>query len=277
MFQPPQRGMLRGNSLLSRVPVFDRDAPKDYKAHFPGGNKVASPGAALRSQIRAAGGRWTPFTPLSPGFRWRATPCGDDKNGPYPRAHQKGGEYYYGAKIVRKYDVGSVISINAAVLEHHNGFMEFHICNVGPCAGDLTAACFNKRNCRRLKRAYSERCDRGYAKDCAPRDRKNPGRWYIPCNNVRTRMDVYGDAGSMKYNLPRGFKCRRCVLHWFWTAANTCNPKGVVEYFTGPDKPRNWGSCPGQGGAKGGFTAVQKECGEKFPEEYYSCADVSIQ
>ena len=85
----------------------------------------------------------------------------------------------------------------------------------------------------------------------------------------------------MLFQLPRDFKCEHCVLQWYWTSANTCNPPGVVEYFEGPNGPKHWGKCLGQGGAIGGFTKVQKSCGadtdmKRFPEEYYQCADVRI-
>lgn len=77
--------------------------------------------------------------------------------------------------------------------------------------------------------------------------------------------------------MPSGLACEHCVLQWYWVAANSCNPPGVVEFFEGPRGPTSWGRCPGQGGALGGYTSVQKDCGgSRFPEEYYQCADIRI-
>lgn len=66
------------------------------------------------------------------------------------------------------------------------------------------------------------------------------------------------------------------MIQWYWTAANTCNPPGVHEYFSGPDAP-NWQNCPGQGGAVNGWSWNKPTCGGSlFPEEYFQCADIRI-
>ena len=80
----------------------------------------------------------------------------------------------------------------------------------------------------------------------------------------------------MQYKLPRNLRCQHCVLQWYWASANSCNPPGIVDYYQGRNKPR-WPPCRGQGGAVIGYVKNQRSCGgNRFPEEYWQCADVSI-
>lgn len=277
---PPPRGALAGSSIYPSKP-FDASAPRDFKLFFPAGSRNSIPGSGLRSQIAAAHRRWTDFLPMKPGFAWSASVCGDLKGGGR-KDHLRGGRYYYGAKIVRNYSVGARVSFEASVVAHHNGFFEFHMCNMARCPrGDLSAACFRIPGaCRQLQRAPNWICDSGWSRKCGPIDKKYPGRWYVPCPK-RSRsgsFDIYGTRGTMRYLLPKGFVCNHCVLHWYYASADHCNPPGVIEYFTGQNKPRKWGSCPGGGGAQGGFASDKSLCTNRgqFSEEYYNCADVRI-
>ena len=292
---PNQRGTLSGRSRFTDH-VIDENAPYDHKAHFPAGDKDGEPGAGQRSQRRALLPRkWTPYTPLTPGFSaWRAGPCGDDVGEKYP-AHVKPTNgpvpsdienFYYGGQIVASYKSGGIIDANVTIVAHHNGFMEFHLCDVEKCPyGEINFDCFAAGHCFQLQRAAS-RCDDGNMKSCGPIDPQYPGRWYLPCskygsNGRKGAWESYGGDGTMLFQLSRDFKCEHCVLQWYWTSANTCSPPGVVEYFEGPNGPKNWGKCLGQGGAIGGFTKVQKNCGadtdsKRYPEEYYQCADVRV-
>ncbi|KAI0557180.1 Lytic polysaccharide mono-oxygenase cellulose-degrading [Gracilaria domingensis] len=155
--------------------------------------------------------------------------------------------------------------------------MQFHICDVAKCGGEISEDCFRQGHCYALRRAPNPNCDSGFDKQCAPIDRNYPLRWYLPCatkpENTQERMG----NNKMTWLLPDDLVCDHCVLHWFWSAANTCNPPGVIDFYDGPDRPRNWGQCFGQSGARGGVTRVQKPCGPtRNPEEYYQCADVRI-
>lgn len=273
---PYQRGALSPRCKFNRNATFPL-APADQKAHFPAGDKDSSPGAAARSQIRTAGSRgWTPFAPLRPDFKWRAGVCGD-LPGPN-QAHMRGGEFYYGAQITATYVEAQEIQIEMNIVANHNGFMELHICDVKKCGGEISEQCFKDGHCQQLLRAPNESCDSGYDLRCAPIDPNYPGRWYLPCARVPENSQERFGNDKMTYQLPKGLTCDHCVLHWFWSAANTCNPPGVINFYEGENGPKNWEQCPGQGGAKGGYTKVQKDCSkDRFPEEYYQCADIRIE
>lgn len=275
MTMPPQRGALTPNNKFNRKGMFP-DAPADQKAHFPAGDKSSVPGAGARSQIHEAGDAgWSPFEPMTHGFKWRAGVCGDEKGG--KQEHVRGGQFYYGGIISRTYPQGAVIDIEMNIVANHNGFMELHICDVAKCGGEISEACFKQGHCYQLLRAPNPSCDSGYDLRCAPRDPNYPGRWYLPCATKPENSQERFGGTKMQYQLPEGLACEHCVLHWFWSAANTCNPPGVITFYEGPHGPKNWGTCVGQGGARGGYSKVQKDCGKnRFPEEYYQCADVRI-
>lgn len=273
---PCQRGTLNPNNKYVMM-CNDTNAPIDYSKHFPAGEKNSKIGSGDRSIREAAGGKWNPFEPLKKDFMWRAGVCGDLKNG--PQDHNKGGRYYYNGKIVADYDEGGVIEIFLRIVGHHNGFMELHLCDIEKCGGEISEDCFKDGHCYQLQRAPNNDCDSGNDLRCGPIDRKYPGRWYFPCpilpfkNNVSHR---YGGK-KMQYLLPSGVNCEHCVLHWYWAASNDCNPPGMLEYFDGPDAPK-WGQCPGPVGSRGGITRSHKECsGDRFPQEYYQCADISVK
>lgn len=273
---PNQRGSL---ATTTNVKGIDENAPKDYWAHFPAGDKDDEPGAGARSQIREAGSKgWAPFRPLDKGFKWRAGVCGDRK-GP-KQDHRRGGRYYYGGKIVRTYTQGGILAAQVNVVANHGGFFEFHICDVSKCGGEISEECFRGGHCKQLQRAPNPKCDDGRNSLCAPIDPKYPGRWYMPCSNVHKHtshgLSDYFGGDTMLYRLPEKFVCEHCVLQWFWSTGNSCNAPGVIEYFDGEQAPK-WGTCKGQAGAIGGVSRVQPPCGpHRFPEEYLQCADIRI-
>lgn len=275
MIEPPQRGILSGSKFARDFKDVIKDAPEDFFSHFPAGDKSTVPGAGKKSQERAGGFNWTPYEPMKRSLNWRAGVCGDLKNG--RQEHIRGGQYYFNGRIIRTYRKGGILKVGHAIIAHHNGFIEVHVCDVQKCGGEISEKCFQRGFCYQLQRARNSKCDSGLAKECAPIDRNYPGRWYLPCSrNRRSGFEIY-PAENALFRLPNGLTCEHCVLQWYWTSANNCNPPGVLEYFQGPDAPRNWGNCAGQGGAVGGFARSQKKCGgREFPEEYYQCADIRI-
>lgn len=289
MTDPVQRGLLAGSIFM---PYYNSstypDAPKDFFAHFPSGKISVFPGSARLSQIKQAG-TWSPFEPKRPGFVWRAGVCGDEIRRKYsrPQPHLRGGQFYYDGTVVREWEESSIIEIKVSIVAHHNGYLEFHICDLNRCGGKLSAQCFKNPNaCHALQRAWIYQCEKPTAHKCGPMDRNYPTRWYLPCRreqletlNVLGNITQFNRFGGqyMKYKLPHGFRCEHCVLHMYWVTGNHCNAPGVVDYFLGPDRPRAWEGCPGQADAVGGFSIVQRTCNATtFPEEYYKCADVRI-
>lgn len=267
---PNPRGALRTFKFVPRG--VDETAPLDTLMHFPAGRK-GSPGAGAISQRAEMRGKgWTAFDPYKKDFVWKSGICGDLKG---PRQHHmRGGQFYYGGKIVKTYKQGGILEVGLTIVNHHNGFIEMHVCNADKCGGEISERCYKDGHCRQLLRAKNAVCDSGKSKLCGPIDRNYPGRWYLPCS--RSLPDFY-EPRTIKYRLPADFTCKHCVLNWFWTTATNCNPPGLIDYFDGPDGP-DWGNCPGQNHARGGFTRVPRVCGgvEKFAEEYHMCADISI-
>lgn len=274
MTDPRQRGSLRHEN--HNLHAVDWEAPTDYQAHYPAGSKLSTPGAGTSSIRKAANNNWIPYNPFNPNYHWRAGVCGDDISG--RQDHLIGGKYYYNAKRVRSYMQGSVVYFETRIVTHHNGYFEFFICNIDTCpTPDISATCFKEDHCTHLRRNM-DRCNSGYEQDCAPIDPHHPGRWFLPCDTKGDddAMTMGGWHRTMSYILPPHLVCDHCVIQWYWTSANTCNPPGVEEYFTSHHAP-HWGGCRGQGGAINGWPAGKPQCGgELFSEEYWQCADVRI-
>eukprot|EP00177_Eucheuma_denticulatum_P001127 GFKZ01002040.1.p1 GENE.GFKZ01002040.1~~GFKZ01002040.1.p1 ORF type:complete len:508 (-),score=53.21 GFKZ01002040.1:255-1778(-) len=278
MAVPNTRGLLKRTGLTQNAPIINDDSEVDFKPHFPAGDKNEVPGSGKRSQERAAGpAGWVPYDPYSANFRWRSGICGDEIG--KPQDHMKGGKYFNGGQVSATYVQGQTIELKLNIVAHHNGFMELHVCDVGKCGGDISRACFLEGHCQPLERKKNTKCESGNNMRCGPWDRNNPGRWYFPCSDhyfKSNEVDFYGGDGTILYDLPDNLRCEHCVLQWYWVTGNSCNPDGVIEYFDSPWAP-NWGNCQGQGGAVGGVARVQAPCGrDKFPEEYYTCADIKI-
>lgn len=278
MNKPNQRGTLAARSRFIFNEI-DSNAPNDSLPHFPAGDKTPGTGFGKISQIKE-GVSWTPFAPLQPGFRWRAGVCGDLK-GPN-EAHRKGGELYYGGKVVKRYKQGDILEVGITIAVHHNGFMEMHLCDVDKCpGGEISEQCFTSGHCYQLERVVNDECDSGESTNCGPVDRNHTGRWYLPCTRHPLdddRFETFGPT-TIQYRLPANVSCDHCVLQWYLTAANDCNPPGLVEYFKGDDRPVQWlrSKCIGQAGSVGGFNELRPDCGgDEFAEEYYQCADIGI-
>lgn len=243
---PKQRGALRLDNHL--IPTIDWDAPTDYASHFPSGSKSGVPGSGTESVRRAADNNWTPYQPLDRFFPWRVGVCGAEY-GLIPQDHLRGGQYYYNGLRVREYVQGSIIFMEIEVVAHHNGYFEFYIRNIDTCGDDISERCFQRDHCQQLMRTPGS-CDDVDDMRCGPIDLMNPGRWYLPCIESDPMM-MRGWSRTIAYTLPRGLVFDHCVFQWYWVAANTCNVRGVHEYFTSPFAPK-WGDCPGQGGSRGG-------------------------
>lgn len=275
---PIPRGATSGKSKFIPFPG-DRSHKTDTRLHFPAGDKSSKPGAAVRSQMKNADKRgWILYSPFDPSFHWRYGVCGDLPNG---NEHLKGGKFYNSGKTVATFKQGGTIAIEMTVVASHNGYIELYICDVNKCLnGEISPQCFlsTPSPCAQLKRTPNPKCDGRKSLSCGPIDKNYPGRWYLPCPSVKKGLPWYtfGNRNSILYQLPEKFSCDHCVLQFSWVSANFCNPPGYVDYFIGPDKPL-WGTCRGQGGARGGVNKRLPLCGGKrFSEEYFMCSDVKI-
>ena len=268
---PRQRGMLNPDNNqpgLDKLKVIDGATETDFCAHCNnGGGKAAV--------FSAANSDWQLYEPLKKDYKFVAGMCGDPLKGDQP--HMKGGTYYGTGEKVMNYKKGQVIDVELVINAHHNGYSELYMCNLDKCGtDDIDEKCFKEGACEKLMRVESSKCESGDDKGCGPIDEDYPGRWYLPCKSGEPWQFFGGDNGKMQYRLPKDMTCKNCVLQWYWATANSCNPRGMKEYFEGKNKP-NWGDCPGDGGSNGGVALGSAECGgEKSPEEFWGCADVTI-
>ena len=69
----------------------------------------------------------------------------------------KGGKFYYNGKVVANYKEGRIIDISLKIIGHHNGFLEFHLCDIAKCGGEISENCFNDGHYYQLKRASKKR------------------------------------------------------------------------------------------------------------------------
>jgi len=189
-----------------------------------------------------------------------------------------GGEFvpFKTAPIVEKYAPGQVADFSVQIDTNHNGFFVFYLCNLDACGTkDIDQKCFENNHCSLLKRVASPACENSSDNfECGPIDQDHPERWYVPCRGGPSNVKG-GNKGSMKYKIPEDVQCKHCVVQWYWVTANSCNPKGMKEYFSAKSPFGN--SCGGDGGSVGGINPSMVECGgAKFAEEFWGCADVSV-
>ncbi|OSX80170.1 hypothetical protein BU14_0058s0081 [Porphyra umbilicalis] len=276
MTTPRQRGGLKLSSEFN-FPVIDPTAPTDFCPHCLNAGGTGT--------VKAAnGGDWSPYDPLDAGARAaRAADhgvCGDPAT-QSPGAHTVGGTFYHGGKTVAAYTPGGVVDFEVGVTTSHNGFFEWWVCDLDACgAMDLTNGCFGVPGaCTRLDRVAHPSCEAGTDVACGPIQAAYPSRWYMPCRGnppptVGNTQVLGGPDGKMRYRLPAALTCTRCVIQWYWVTANSCNPPGMAEY----NFPAAWAGCPGDGGSVGGIARGAAPCGPggKWPEEFWTCADVVI-
>ena len=218
--------------------------------------------------VKAAnGGAWSPYDPLDAGAL--AARAGDhgvcgDPVGDSPGAHTAGGKFYHGGKTVATYAPGGTIDFELDLSTNHNGYAEWWICDLDACGeADLTTKCFGVPGaCHRLDRVPHPSCEAGTDETCGAIHKEYPSRWYLPCRGVGPV--VGGTNGKMRYQLPAGFTCTRCVVQWYWVTANSCTPPGMGDYTP----PASWGGC-----SKNGQLGP---CGAGWPEEFWTCADVAV-
>lgn len=166
-----------------------------------------------------AGGPWTVFA-KGPVPRYGV--CGDPVTDPRPRKHEEGGKYATPPRIAATYRSGQVFTARVTLTANHVGRWSLRLC---PTPKRLSQACFDKHVLRRA-------------------DRKG---MYTPVPSDRSEF-------SVRYRLPAGLRCKRCVMQWFYETGNSCAPRGM---------PRGWlETCAGEAG--------------RVQELFWNCADVRI-
>ncbi|OSX72068.1 hypothetical protein BU14_0471s0007 [Porphyra umbilicalis] len=257
-----QRGAL--NTRMN-FPTIDGSAPIDDCPHCLNAGGTG----AVQS---ANGGPFVVYDPLDATARVaRANDhgqCGDPASA-RPGDHAAGGRFFHGGVSVATYTAGGTVDFSVAITAAHGGYMEWWVCDLDACGQeDITAACFAVPGaCVRLEREPLASCEAGTDPQCGPVHAAYPSRWYLPCGTTgggtATPLQYGGPDGRMRYRLPAGFACDRCVVQWYWATANSCVPKGAETYGA-------WAGCSA-GGGRGA------PCGAAWPEEFWTCADVVIK
>merc|ERR1719191_2450175 len=236
--------------------------------------------------------------------------CGDPvQNHPWPATPAQA-EYMTPTKAYRTYESGQIITIAIAMSTHHTGHFDFRICDEEGGVNGITGVgsksqldaqkCFDKHLLERVDpREYPDEtgCPPGkdWTKgdnDCQPVDKSHPERWYqgprgfgelksghpyLSKFEQETGLNGWHSSVEghlMHYRLPKGLTCKKCTLQWHWQTANSCLPDVAYKKYPFPSKA--WcGMCQ-----LGWATMDQAGCGakggEKYGEEFWNCADISI-
>lgn len=249
---------------------------QDFCGHCLNAGTVATVKANLPK------GKWVVYDPIKDfDNSYRAGLCGD----PLGRVdHMIGGDFmtYPRVPIVAHWKTGSQVDFTAEIDTNHNGYFEYFVCNLDACKqNDISPSCFKQGHCVRLNRVKHPDCENPNVNthyECGPIDPVYPGRWYLPCRNTG-HVGVHivgGESGTMRYQLPPGFSCKHCVVQWYWATANSCAPRGFLNYMNTFNNPFGT-TCPSDGGGAGAHRDGMTECGGgSVPEEFWSCADVQI-
>lgn len=227
----------------------------------------------------ASGGVWEPFEPLEGKFRDGVSLCGDPEGGAadFSRTGRFGPPH--AMPFVASYKPGEVAEFEFDLNTPHGGYLEFYLCDVSG-GGDVDRSAYQNGNCHQLQRAPNPICDSGTNDACGPIDEVYPSRWYLPCRKSAAQFQhqIVGKGGTMTYQIPN-IVMKQAVMNVYWLTGNSCNPRGIEEYFTSGMWPVI-GNCPGDGGTIGGWGRMHSgTCRTqpgKFPEEFFNCADVEV-
>lgn len=154
------------------------------------------------------------WTVFSAGLPGRYGVCGDAWNGPKP--HERGP-----FRVAGTYRAGGTLRARVVLTANHRGRWGLKLCP----SRTGKQSCFDAHV---LKRA----------------DGKGP--W--------TQVPANQNSFTVSYRLPRGLKCRQCVLQWTYETGNSCNLSGGSGSITGVSRctqSTNW-------------------------ERFWNCADIAI-
>ncbi|XP_063929820.1 uncharacterized protein LOC135142089 [Zophobas morio] len=136
--------------------------------------------------------------------------CGDAWDVKTPRPHEFGGTYGQGL-IVRKYGVGSAITIRVELTANHFGYFTFAIC---PNYKTTTQECLDKHILQLAK----------------PQEG-------VDHQGIRFYPKAGNSVYEMKYRLPKK-SCEHCILQWRYIAGNNWGncPNGTGAVGCGPQE-----------------------------------------
>lgn len=263
---PRQRGLLSLNNF--KLPELNPSAEPDYCPHCLNGGGMGNVRNIAPNNI------WTPYDPTNKSFPFREDHaiCGDPKG---ETDHKAPNGRFVTGETIAVYEKGDYMDMEIHISAHHNGFFSFFVCSLDCCGtADIEKKCFQNGCCKKLIRVSDKSCESGQDRVCGPVDPKYPGRWYLPPRDMANpESNWYGGINKkMRYTLPADMTCNRCVIHWYYTTANSCNPPGYADY----NFPIKWAGLPGDGGARGSINRALGKCGDtssNFPEEFWTCSE----
>lgn len=151
-------------------------------------------------QCLNAGGPWTVYARGRPA---RYGVCGDPWNA--ARRHEAGGSKATPPRLAATYRAGQTFVAKVVLTANHLGRWSLRLCPVprGASAAAeraaVTQACFDKHLLRRAD-----------------------GR------GAFTPVPGGASTFAVKYVLPKGLRCERCVMQWTYETGNSCNPPGIA-------------------------------------------------
>lgn len=160
-----------------------------------------------------------PATVFAQGLPGRHGVCGDAWNA--PKDHEAGGKYATPTRLAGTYLAGGTLKARVTLTANHGGRWSLRLC---PAATRATQRCFDAMLLRRAD-----------------------GR------GAYTPVPTDASDFSVTYALPRGVRCRHCVLQWTYETGNSCTPPGMTPV-------RGLPSC------------AASTAGEQF----WNCADIRI-
>jgi hypothetical protein len=170
------------------------------------------------------------------GCQGRHNMCGDDTSTGGAQKNREGGVYSTG-HINGVYRVGQNISINVIVTANHCGYFEFFLYHI-PDSSDFTVP-YNESAYPRYTLIQTVQ-ERDKTVSLYQQKVGNPPnllydvidpatQWVIPNNECTDRDYLTRRSYNLRYKLPAGVRCKRCVLQWHYMTANqgsaTANPE----------------------------------------------------
>lgn len=262
---PRVRGALPGFLGAPKV----ADGPLDTDIH---GRSAGGVGAVAAGPPTATTG-WAPFAPTAGGpVRRDHGVCGDVWNG--AKDHERGGVFYGVPVTTAVWQQGGLVDLEYLITAHHRGYLEFRVCDVDKCGGEISHDCFETGACQTLTRATAAEdgglCAGGDVlspsgfPECGPVQPEHPTRWYVPCT-VGGPMWLGGRRGGLRFRLPPSMTCEHCVLQAYYVGFQNClTDEGAKTYAY----PATWKSWPG-----GCVNTEEAICdGGVLPEEFWGCS-----
>lgn len=182
--------------------------------------------------------------------------CGDSFYDTVPRDHEAGGTYYQQG-LHTNYTQGQIMDVEIVTTTNHNGRFGFRICKV---SGGYNGAVENE------EKGLTEECFDQHILEQAKGSQAAGERWFYTSPG-----DPVSYTYKMKYKLPDDLVCdgeeSHCVLQWYWLTFNSCQTSDApVKYTRASQHMRDCGS-----------TSNSSVSDSPYPEEFWNCADISIQ